>query len=93
MTLLTRPGLALVDRVLVRRRLLCLFGAHRSEIMFGVLIVVLCRDGIAILSFSMGHRQISLIGSLQALKAVWLGSGCGRYPALWPSRELSRSPS
>ena len=32
--------------------LLCLLGAHRSEIMFGVLVVVLCRDCIAILSLS-----------------------------------------
>ena len=55
-----RPGLALVDGVLVRRRLLCLFGAHRSEIMFGVLIVVLCRDRIAILSFSMARNEVRL---------------------------------
>jgi hypothetical protein len=35
-------------------------GAHRSKIMFGVLVVVLCRDCIAILGHSTGQRQISL---------------------------------
>jgi hypothetical protein len=54
---------------------LCLFGEHRSEIMFGVLVVVLCHDRIAILSFSTGQRQISLIASLQVLKTLWLRSG------------------
>ena len=37
-----------------RAAMLCLLGAHRSEIMFGVLVVVLCRDCIAILSLSTG---------------------------------------
>ena len=50
--------------------------------MFGVLVVVLRRDRVAILRFSTGQRQISLVASLQVLKAIWLGSGCGRYPAL-----------
>ena len=35
---------------------------HRSEVMFSVLVVVLCRNRIAILSFSVGQRQISFIG-------------------------------
>jgi hypothetical protein len=50
--------------------------------MFGVLIVVLCRNRIAILSFSTGQHQISLVAYLQVLKAIWLGSGRGRYPVL-----------
>jgi len=45
--------------------------------MFGVLVVVLCRDGIAILRFSTGQRQISLIASLQVLKALWFESDAG----------------
>ena len=29
--------------------------------MFGVLIIVLCRDGIAVLSFGTGQNEVSLI--------------------------------
>jgi hypothetical protein len=35
--------------------------------MFGVLVVVLCRDRIAILSFSTGQHRISLIASLKVV--------------------------
>jgi hypothetical protein len=35
--------------------------------MFGVLVVVLCRDRIAVLDFGTGERQIPLIASLGAL--------------------------
>jgi hypothetical protein len=41
--------------------------AHRSEIMLGVLEVVLRRDRIAVLDFGSGERQIPLITSLGAL--------------------------
>ena len=34
---------------------------HRSEVMFSMLVIVLCRDRIAILRFSAGKLQISLI--------------------------------
>ena len=40
-----------------------------------MLVVVFCRDRIAILRFSTGQRQISLIASLQVLKAIWLRVG------------------
>ena len=69
---------------------LAFFGEHRSEIMFGVLVVVLRRDRVAILRFSAGQRQVSLVASLQVLKAIWLGSGRGRYPVLWPSCKRAR---
>ena len=48
---------------------------HRSEVMFIVLVVVLCRDRIAILSFGAGQRQISLIALFHVLKALRLSSG------------------
>jgi len=70
--------------------ILTFFGEHRSVVMFGVLVVVLCRDRVAILRFSTGQRQIALIASLQVLKAIWLGSGRGRYPVLWPSCKRAR---
>jgi hypothetical protein len=37
---------------------LTFFGGHRSEKMFGVLVVALRRDRIAILRFSTGQRQM-----------------------------------
>jgi hypothetical protein len=40
-----------------------------------VLVVVLCRDRIAILSFGAGQRQISLIALFHVLKALRLSSG------------------
>jgi hypothetical protein len=44
--------------------------------MFGVLVVVLGRDQIAALGFSLGQRQIPLIVSLRAIRALrlWAGS-------------------
>jgi hypothetical protein len=47
---------------------------HRSEVMLSVLVVVLCRNRIAILSFSAGQRQISLIALFHVLKALRLRS-------------------
>ena len=49
---------------------------HHSEIMFGVLVIVLGRDQIAALSFSLGQRQIPLIVSLRVMSALrlWAGS-------------------
>jgi hypothetical protein len=56
---------------------LALVGAreHRSEVMLSVLEVVLCGNRIAILSFSAGQRQISLIALFHVLKAAPLRSG------------------
>jgi hypothetical protein len=56
---------------------LALIGAreHRSEVVLSVLVVVLCRNRIAILSFSAGQRQISLIALFHVLKALRLRSG------------------
>ena len=48
--------------------------AHRSEIMFGVLVVILCPDHIADLGFSTGERQIPFIVSLRVLGALRLGA-------------------
>ena len=48
---------------------------HRSEVMLSVLVVVFCRNRIAILSFNAGQRQISLIALFQVLKALRLRSG------------------
>jgi hypothetical protein len=45
--------------------------------MFGMLVVVLRRDGIAILRFSTRQRQISFIASLQVLKASASGRDVG----------------
>ena len=43
---------------------------HRSEIMFGVLVVVLRGDPVAGLGFGLGQRQISLIVSLCVMGAL-----------------------
>jgi hypothetical protein len=43
--------------------------------MFGVLVVVLGRDQIAALGFSLGQRQISLIVSLHVIRALRLWAG------------------
>ena len=72
--------------VLVRTRV------HRSEVMFRVLVVILCCDRIAILSFSAGQRQISLIGYFHVLKALRLRSGRSRSPTIGPiGSRCSRS--
>ena len=44
--------------------------------MFGVLVVVLCRDRITDLGFRTGEREILLIGSLRVLRSPGLGT-CG----------------
>src|SRR5580692_1330903 len=54
--------------------------AHRSEIMFGVLVVVLCRDRIAVLDFGTSERQIPLIASLRALRVRRVGTAGIRWP-------------
>ena len=56
--------------------------AHRSEIMFGVLVVILCPDRVADLGFSTGERQTPLIVSLRVLGALRLGASGTRCPAL-----------
>jgi hypothetical protein len=70
-----RPGMVRLLRSLSIR-------GHRPKIMFGVLVVVLCRDCIAILCFHPGQRQIPLIALFQVLKALRLKTGCDRHPAL-----------
>jgi len=52
---------------------------HRSEIMFGVLVVILCGDGVAVLGFSSRECQIPLIVSLGILR---FGTGGIRNPTL-----------
>ena len=63
--------------------LLCRAGirGHRSEIMFGVLVVILGPDRIATLGFSLGQRQIPFIVSLCVLRALRLGAGGIRCPS------------
>ena len=48
---------------------------HRSEIMFGVLVVVFCPDYVAALGFSLGERQIPFIVSSRVVRAVLFGAG------------------
>jgi hypothetical protein len=43
--------------------------------MFGVLVVVFCRDCVAALGFSLGERQIPLIVSSRVVRAVLFGAG------------------
>ena len=62
-------------RPVIGRLALARTRVHRSEVMFSVLVVVLCRDRIAILSFSAGKLQISLIALFYVLKAFRLRSG------------------
>jgi hypothetical protein len=65
---------------------------HRSVIMFGVLVVVLCPDRVADYGFSTGKREISLIVSLRVLRALRLGTCGTRYPPLRAgSKRRSRS--
>ncbi len=52
---------------------------HRPKIVLGVLIVILCPDRVADLSFGAGERQIPLIVSLRVLRA---GAGGTRCPPL-----------
>ncbi len=54
---------------------------HRSEIMFGVLVVIFCGDCVAVLGFSTGERQIPLIVSLRIGRARRCGPGT-RHPTL-----------
>jgi hypothetical protein len=48
---------------------------HRSEIMFGVLVVVFCPDCVSALGFSLGERQIPFIVSSRVVRAVLFGTG------------------
>jgi hypothetical protein len=50
--------------------------------MFGVLVVILCPDRVADLSFSTGKRQITFIISLRVLGALRLGASGTRCPPL-----------
>lgn len=53
---------------------------HHSEIMLGVLVIVLCCDRIAALGFGAGERQIPFIVSLRVLRVLRRGAGSTRYP-------------
>ena len=66
---------------------------HRSEIMFGVLVVVFRGDGVAVLGFSSRECQIPLIVSLGIGRARRCGPGtrrprCARPPTVGPGRRL-----
>ena len=60
------------------------FRRHRSEIMFGVLVVVFRGDGVAVLGFSSRECQIPLIVSLGILR---FGTGGIRNPTLCVARD------
>jgi hypothetical protein len=57
---------------LLRRFSIC---RHRSEIMLGVLVVVLRPDDIPRLGLSLGESNIPLVASLRVLGAPLLGTG------------------
>jgi hypothetical protein len=57
-------------------------GCHRPEVMFGVLVVILCPDRIADESFGTGERQIPLVVSLRVLRVFRLGAYVARFPRL-----------
>jgi hypothetical protein len=63
---------------------------HQSEIMFGVLVVVLGRHPIACLEFSLGQRQVPVIVSSRIVRPLWIWAGRTRCP---PLRAASRYPS
>src|SRR5260370_33812216 len=69
--------LLFVPRRVPRRSLLCRSSvrAHRSEIMFSVLVVVLRPDHIAGQGFSSGQSEIPLIASLRVLRALQFSAG------------------
>jgi hypothetical protein len=54
-----------------------------------VLVVVLCRNRIAVLSFRAGQRKVSLVALFHALKALRLRSGRTRYPTIQPGGTWS----
>ena len=60
------PEQSLLCRSSVRR--------NRSEIVFGVLVVVFCPDYVAALGFSLGERQIPLIVPLRVVRALLIGA-------------------
>ena len=65
----------LLSRSCVRR--------HRSEIVLGVLVVILCSNQITCLGFSLGQRQVPLIISLCVLRTLRLRARSVRGPPLW----------
>jgi hypothetical protein len=65
---------------------------HSSEIMFGVLVVILCGDGVAVLGFSTGERQIPLIVSLRIGRARRFGAGT-RHPTLCAATDRWPGPA
>jgi hypothetical protein len=69
---------AIVSYPRPRRNSLCRFRLrrHQSEIMFGVLVVVLRSNNIAGQDFRLGQRHIPLIASLRIVRALWLVT-CG----------------
>jgi hypothetical protein len=50
--------------------------------MFGVLVVVLGRDPIAGLEFSLGQCHVPVIVSSRIVRALWRWTGRTRYPPL-----------
>jgi hypothetical protein len=49
--------------------------------MLGVLIIILCTDGIAVLVFRTSERHIPLIVPLRAVRAIRLGTAAAVDPA------------
>ena len=56
--------------------------------MFGVLVIVLCPDGVADLGFGASKRQIPLVISSRVLRAYRLGACGARCPPLRAGRQM-----
>src|SRR5205823_3277691 len=62
----------------------------RSQIMLGVLIVVLRGNNIAVQDFGLGHGHIALVASLRILKAPWPIARAVRIPPFGTRVERAR---
>ena len=56
--------------------------------MFGVLVIVLCPDGVTDLGFGASKRQIPLVISSRVLRAYRLGACGARCPPLRAGRQM-----
>ena len=81
----TTAGFILQIRAQPLQCLLCRSGVrgHRPEVVFGMLVVILCPDQIAGPDFSLSQRQIPFVVSLRILRTFRLGAADIRCPLLW----------
>jgi hypothetical protein len=76
------PQRTLSTRLSVRR--------HESEIVLGVLVVILCSDNIAGSCFLLGKRKISFIPCPGVLRPILHGTSGSRSPTFWTSSKGPR---